>query len=476
MITCVLFDLDGVLIDAKDIHYEALNKALEDYSKTPYGMIHGVGPISREDHLSKFDGLPTMMKLRMLGVKGDDAIVQIADQKQKYTAELIKKTPINHALSQLFHALYYGILDSGSEENLGFGQEYNIGVCSNSIRATVKHALEALDIGEFVTLTVSNQDVSHPKPHPEMYWDAMAHFGALPEQTLIIEDSPKGLLAAERSGAHVMRVKDPSEVNIENVRNEIEMINNGEKKKLKWRSRRLNVVIPMAGAGSRFAAAGYTFPKPLIDVNNKPMIHHVVDNLGIEANYIFIVQKEHREKYNLDTLLRNIAPNCRVLEVSCLTDGSARTALLAAGFIDNEDPVFFANSDQHVEWDPSDFFYKMQETKVDGGIVTFKATHPKWSFAKVVDGKVTEVAEKNPISDDATVGLYYWKHGSDFVKYARQMIDKDIRTNNEFYLCPVFNEAIEDGKVISNYPIEEMYGLGTPEDLQNFMFKTVGGK
>ena len=238
----------------------------------------------------------------------------------------------------------------------------------------------------------------------------------------------------------------------------------------KWSDDKLNVLIPMAGAGSRFAQAGYTFPKPLIDVNGKPMIQVVVENLGLEANYIFVVQKEHREKYNLDTMLNLIAPDCNIVEVDGITEGAACTALLAKEYINTDNPLFFANSDQFVDWDPVEFMYSMQEKKADGGIVTFKATHPKWSFASVGDdGLVRLVAEKKPISDNATVGYYYWKHGSDFVKYAEQMIEKDIRVNNEFYVCPVFNEAIDDCKHIRTYEASGMWGLGTPEDLEYFI-------
>ena len=229
-------------------------------------------------------------------------------------------------------------------------------------------------------------------------------------------------------------------------------------------------VIPMAGAGSRFEQAGYTFPKPLIEVRGKPMIQVVVENLNMDANFIYVVQKSHREKYNLDTLLKLITPNCKIVEVDGITEGAACTTLLAKKYIDNENPLLFANSDQFVEWDSNEFMYKMNENNCDGGILTFKATHPKWSFAKIDEnGLVTEVAEKNPISDNATVGFYYWKHGSDYVKYAEQMIDKDIRVNNEFYVCPVFNEAIGDNKVIRTFEIEKMWGLGTPEDLNYYL-------
>jgi dTDP-glucose pyrophosphorylase len=116
--------------------------------------------------------------------------------------------------------------------------------------------------------------------------------------------------------------------------------------------------------------------------------------------------------------------------------------------------------------------YKMQESNCDGGIVTFKSTNPKWSFAKVDENNfILEVAEKNVISDNATVGFYYWKKGSDFVKYAESMINKNIRVNNEFYICPVYNEAIKDGKKIVNYSIKKMWGIGTPEDLNLFLKK-----
>jgi len=182
------------------------------------------------------------------------------------------------------------------------------------------------------------------------------------------------------------------------------------------------------------------------------------------------VQKEHREKYNLDMTLSLIAPDCRIVEVDGITEGAACTALLASEYIDNDNPLFFANSDQFVEWTTAEFMYRMQESQADGGIVTFKATHPKWSYARSDrNGYVVEVAEKKPISDQATVGYYYWKKGSDFVRYANQMIGRDIRVNNEFYVCPVYNEAIEDGKEIRTFTVDKMWGLGTPEDLQYFV-------
>jgi dTDP-glucose pyrophosphorylase len=227
----------------------------------------------------------------------------------------------------------------------------------------------------------------------------------------------------------------------------------------------------MAGAGSRFEKAGYTFPKPLIEVNGKPMIPVVVENLNIDAKHIFIVQKEHYEKYNLKYLLNLITENnCEIVQVDGMTEGAACTTLLAKELINNNEPLVMANSDQFVEWDSNEFMYSMTADNIDAGILTFNSTHPKWSFAKLnEDGFVSEVAEKKPISDIATVGVYYWNKGSDYVKYAEQMISKDVRVNNEFYVCPVFNEAIQDDKKVKVFPIEKMWGLGTPEDLDIFL-------
>jgi dTDP-glucose pyrophosphorylase len=247
---------------------------------------------------------------------------------------------------------------------------------------------------------------------------------------------------------------------------------NFQNKKLKipWKGGKMNVLIPMAGAGSRFSEVGYVLPKPLIEVNSKPMIQLVTDNLNIEARHVYVVQKEHYEKYNLKYLLNLISPNCEIVQVEGLTEGAACTTLLAKKFINNDEPLVICNSDQVFDWNSNEFMYSMTADEVDAGLLTFEATHPKWSFAKLGDdGFVNEVAEKNPISNIATAGVYYWKKGSDYVKYAEQMIAKDIRTNGEFYVCPVYNEAVADNKKIKIFQIEKMWGLGTPEDLEFYL-------
>jgi HAD superfamily hydrolase (TIGR01509 family) len=452
MIKLIIFDLDGVLIEAKQLHYEALNDALINHAPDCV--------ISWNEHLSKYDGLKTKQKLDMLtNDKGLDIKLHktIWEEKQKITNEKLRTITPHSNLTTLLKKL--------SEDG------FKIACCSNSIRKTVLTVLSKLEIIEYFDQILSNEDVKNSKPHPEIYWKVISEMGVIAEETLIVEDSPYGLLAASRTHAPILRVSSPKEVTIENLYGKLKELNTKFKmKKPKWTDEKLNVLIPMAGAGSRFEKAGYTFPKPLIDVEGDPMIKLVTENLNLRANFIYIVQKSHREKYNLDTLLNLISPNCKIVEVDGLTEGAACTTLLAKEFIDNDNPLVMANSDQYIEWDSNEFMYKMMETNCDGGIVTFKSTHPKWSFAKVNEnGLVSEVAEKNPISDIATVGIYYWKRGADYVKYAQQMIEKNIRVNNEFYVCPVFNEAIGDGKEIRTFEIQKMMGLGTPEDLTTYL-------
>lgn len=234
-----------------------------------------------------------------------------------------------------------------------------------------------------------------------------------------------------------------------------------------------NIVVPMAGSGSRFLEKNYELPKPLIEVDGMPMIQKAVWSCGIGGHYIYLVQAEHNKKYNLSELLPAMTPSLKVtvIEVDGVTSGAAETVLLAKEYIDNDDVLVICNSDQIVEWDPNAFLWNVgSERDLEGCIPIFNSTDPKWSYAKTNDeGLVVEVAEKNPISDQASVGIYYWVQGSDFVKYAEQMISKNIRVNNEFYICPVYNEAILDGLRIGTYQVDKMISLGTPEDLEEYV-------
>tara|TARA_R110002126_G_scaffold219834_1_gene365221 strand:- start:97 stop:813 length:717 start_codon:yes stop_codon:yes gene_type:complete len=234
----------------------------------------------------------------------------------------------------------------------------------------------------------------------------------------------------------------------------------------------MKVLIPMAGEGSRFAKEGYTFPKPLIDVNGKPMIQKVVENLDFDCEYVFLVRKNHIEKYPgiISTLERITNGRFSYVLVDELTEGAACTALLAKDLINNDESLLIANSDQIISYSKENFLTIKTMAAVDGIVFSFNAVHPKWSFVKMNSrGFVTEVAEKKPISNVATCGIYWYRKGSDFVRYAEQMIEKDIRVNNEFYIAPVYNELVEDGLSLIPFYVHKMHGIGTPEDLNYYL-------
>ena len=448
----IIFDLDGVLIDSRDAHFAALNHALASFDAKYV--------ISRDEHLSVYDGLPTTKKLeRLAETRGlpREWFDKIWALKQEFTVSMLSALKPNLSAIRIAVQLR--------------SRGWKIAVASNAIRETVYTALNAIGVLPYVDYFASNEDVHHAKPFPEIYWKCMITLQALPKDTVIVEDSHIGRQGATDSGAHLYPVENVQDLQEDRLMTWIDQHEQTQHTaKIPWRDKHLNVLIPMAGAGSRFAAAGYTFPKPLIEVHGKPMIQVVVDNLNIDAHYIFLVQKEHYEQYNLKYLLNLLADRVTIVQVDGLTQGAACTTLLAKDYINTDAPLVIANSDQFVEWNANEALYAFTADGIDGGMLTFTATHPKWSYARLNDqGFVEEVAEKKPISNIATVGIYYWKHGSDYVRYAEQMIEKNVRFNNEFYVCPVFNEAIQDGKKIRVKAVTGMWGLGTPEDLHYFL-------
>jgi len=237
----------------------------------------------------------------------------------------------------------------------------------------------------------------------------------------------------------------------------------------------INIVIPMAGLGSRFAKAGYEKPKPFIDVAGKAMIVRVLENLAYpDARYILIARKEHIDKEQ--GLVKQIEQqfNAIFIPIDKLTEGTACTVLYARKYINNDEPLLIANSDQIVDMNIADFIDDCKDRNLDGSILTFIDKHndPKWSFAKLDENNlVTEVREKIVISEFATVGIYLYSKGQEFVDAAIDMIIENDRVNNEFYTCPTYNYAIKYGSKIGIYNIdfEQMHGIGTPEDLNTYL-------
>ena len=239
----------------------------------------------------------------------------------------------------------------------------------------------------------------------------------------------------------------------------------------------LQIVIPMAGRGSRFAKVGYTTPKPLIPVGRRPMIEWVIENIRPRRahRFIFLCLAEHLEAYpEVPAELRRLCPGCEIVPVEAVTEGAACTVLLARKFIDTPDPLMIANSDQLVELEINEYLAAADRKGVGGLIMTFWAQDPKWSYCRVrEDGAVSEVVEKQVVSNEATVGIYNFRQGRDYVRAADAMIAANLRVNNEFYVAPTYNQLIAAGeKIITMKTGREgagMHGVGTPEDLEKFL-------
>ncbi|RMT81705.1 Lipopolysaccharide biosynthesis protein [Pseudomonas savastanoi pv. nerii] len=240
----------------------------------------------------------------------------------------------------------------------------------------------------------------------------------------------------------------------------------------------LQIIVPMAGAGSRFAVAGYTDPKPLIPVHGVPMIKVVIDNLTPNCPhrfiFIFICQADQVATYSLREKLNAWAPGCDIVELGGLTGGTACSVYAARHLLDYSQQVMIANSDQYVDVDINAYLQAINESDAAGLIMTMKASDPKWSFVGFsAEGLITRVVEKEVISDEATVGIYNFRNAGQLISAIETMVMKDLRVNGEFYVAPAYNEIIGRGAKVIHYSIgaegHGMYGLGIPADLNQFL-------
>lgn len=233
----------------------------------------------------------------------------------------------------------------------------------------------------------------------------------------------------------------------------------------------MQIVIPMAGAGSRFSQAGYMLPKPLIDVAGEPMIRRVIDNLGVNHQYWFIVQNAVWAEHSVT--LTKAARSCAhhtFLLTDGLTQGAAETCLKAERMWDPEQPLMIANCDQVQDWDHNHFYDWFLRTPSDGSIITFYSNSIKNSYVKIDNlGWVVEAREKEVISNLATTGVYVWRKAKYFSQAAHEMIHRNIRVNNEFYVAPTYNFNLMMGHKINTYHINNHWPIGTPEDLNIYL-------
>ena len=234
----------------------------------------------------------------------------------------------------------------------------------------------------------------------------------------------------------------------------------------------LTIVMPMGGDAKRFAEKGYTFPKPLVEIAGRSMVEIVVRNVAPSEphRFVFVCRQDHVERFALADVLRLVAPGCQVMPIRGQTAGALCSVLLAMEFVGPEEELLVANADQVVDCTMDEFLADARQREADGAMLTFPSTHPKWSYARLEGERVVAVAEKRPISQHATAGLYYFRRGGDFLAAAEAMILKNAALHNEFYVCPVYNELILAGKKVAVYPIgrEQMHSLGTPEDVERF--------
>lgn len=230
----------------------------------------------------------------------------------------------------------------------------------------------------------------------------------------------------------------------------------------------MDVLVPIAAEDPEFQERGYELPKPLIDIQGTPMIKWATSCIDwIDSScYIFPVLESHITKYSIDDRLHDIyGPEIDIVPIDGMTEGAAITALRAKDHLSTED-LLVLFGDQYIQ---APIEETIHQSSADGLIAVFESSEPCWSYARTgPSGKVTEVAEKKVISSNATAGLYYFDKGTDFIHGAEQMIQKDIRTNGLFYICPVYNELIEMGRDVETFPVDEMRSLGAPDDIVRF--------
>ena len=233
----------------------------------------------------------------------------------------------------------------------------------------------------------------------------------------------------------------------------------------------MNVIIPMAGLGSRFLKEEYKLPKPLIDIRGKPMIIRAIESLDIDGNYFFLLRKDGYQEQIIEAI-KSIIPNPVIKIIDYITEGPACSALLFTKEIDT-DELIIANCDQIMSWNSKHFLHNARYPEYDGVIVTYHSDTEKNSYALLnKKGFVICVKEKEIISNVSLNGIHYWKNGMLFVQSANDMIEcQDRAYNKEFYIGPTYNYLIKKGYMIGIYhiPNEQHHPVGVPADLKKFL-------
>jgi len=453
---CVLlFDLDGVLADLCALHRECFIHAFNE--------AHGSAVLDERTH-APLEGMNTRAKLaecaRQFGPL--DAAAVFARKQELTRARLEAWSPPTHVRDALRFASTHGA---------------RLACVSNSIRATLDAVLAKLGVLELLETTVSSDDVAHPKPAPEGYLLALQRLGADAADAVIFEDSACGLAAARAPRAHGVEVLDSLDITAEFLRPHLllEPTAIALERCVAALPPLLRVVIPMAGAGSRFAREGFYVPKPFLRLPEGPMWEAVVRNLvppsvRSRTEVHVVVQGVHAEHLQ-HTSIDGVPVHVHV--VPALTEGPACTVLTLRAALDDDVPLLVGNSDQLMEWDAEAFFRLLRHPSYDGAVSTFYHPCPddvKWSYARAgADGTMAQIVEKRYIGPDASTGIYGWARSRDFVRAADDMIAADDRTNGEFYVAATYNHAIARGLRFRLHNVTRLWGLGVPADFDAYL-------
>jgi HAD superfamily hydrolase (TIGR01509 family) len=436
-----LFDLDGVLVNTVSLQIKATQQAIYDITNK-----------NIDDKILKTT-ITTLDKLKYLYknniIKKDD-INKIYELKKKIFNDNINLITIEEDKIQLLKFL--------KKKNC------KIGIVTNSNKHSANLILKKMELLEYCDFVITNNDVNNYKPHSEPYIRAISHFGGKLEEYIIFEDSEAGIQSAKGTGIYVYPVKNVQEINIDLI--------------YKLNNINLNIVIPMGGLGQRFKNRGFKKDKPLIEINGIPMILKALESLNIVGNYHFIIRKTNIDQFNkLTSILKQFDKNCNIISIDYLTEGSASSCYLVKDFINNDDELIITNCDQYLEWDSKLFLDESRRKNYDCSLLTYKSDNIKNSFVKSSNNIAENIIEKKIISNQALVGLHYFKKGRYFIESYENIFNKKEKIKNEYYLSTVCNNMICKYRVgcIDIKENENYYSLGTPEDLFLFIKKKCGG-
>tara|TARA_B100000902_G_scaffold399844_1_gene472956 strand:- start:7952 stop:9619 length:1668 start_codon:yes stop_codon:yes gene_type:complete len=430
-----LFDLDGTLANTTEIHHQSQIESVK--------MISGYDITKNKNLLDIFNSsITTKKKLDFLLKENIISLEQIDiiyEKKTELANNLLGKLNYDPDKVNLFKFLKE--------------KKCKIGIVTNSSKISSTIVLKSLGIFKYIDILITNNDVKNTKPHSEPYIRAISEFGGDINKYIIFEDSEDGLISAKGIGCDVYHVKNIKDINIELIRK----MNNIEN---------INILIPMAGKGSRFTKRGFKSQKPLIKLNEKTLIEHAIESLNIDGNYIFIIRREINESNKeLIDILNNIKPDCKIIEIDYITEGSASTCYLAKEYINNNDELIITNCDQILEWDSANFLKKSKD--YDCCVLTYNSNDKKNSFIKTDKNNIgIEIIEKEVISDNALVGVHYFKKGSDFISSYNEIFKNNKKFKNEYYTSTVCDNLIKNNKLVYNIKLTEnqkYYSTGTPE-------------